>query len=319
MGTTIDFCYLLNKKGYAKAISKNKIQQRKAPVWVHIDYQKKENQKWLAEQNLSPSVLENLLDADTTPRYFKDEKGVLAVMRGINAKTESEDDMIAVHIWMSKNLLMTLSHRECPSIQQVVDRFITGSGPTSIQECFVALARQMNSQIEKTLVEIHEEGDSLEDAVISETTFKQDSILRHRLSRLRHKIVGLRRYLIPQREMMNKLVQDSVFEEQNKLNIQEIARDLTTVVSELDYAKDRSSVIQEELDAQTNIDISRTMYLMSLIMVIFTPLSFLTGLLGANVKGIPFGEHENGFLILSVVLVLFACVQVAIIKKAKWF
>ena len=137
--------------------------------------------------------------------------------------------------------------------------------------------------------------------------------------RLRHKIVGLRRYLIPQREMMNKLVQDSVFEEQNKLNMQEIARDLTTVVSELDYAKDRSSVIQEELDAQTNIDISRTMYLMSLIMVIFTPLSFLTGLLGANVKGIPFGEHENGFLILSVVLVLFACVQVAIIKKAKWF
>jgi len=321
MKVTTEFCYVLNGNGRAKpATLKSISHQTKEPVWVHIDYANEKNQEWLKKQKLSPAVLENLLDSDTTPRYFKERKGVLIVLRGVNAVADEEDDMIALHIWMTKNRLLTLSHRALPTIAKMVGEFRTGKGPTTIEDCFVELVRQMNGRIEKALVDITEEGDELEDAVIGETSFREDAELRHGLSILRHKIVGLRRYLIPQREMMNKLcTEESLFAQENLQQLQEVSRDLAAIVSELDFARDHSAVTQEELDSQTNIEMSRTMYLMSLIMVIFTPLTFITGLLGANVGGIPFGEHPYGFLAITLILIVIAVVQTLILKKVHWF
>ena len=321
MKVTTEFCYILNGNGRAKSATLKSVSHAtKEPVWVHIDYANEKNQEWLKKQKLSAAVLENLLDSDTTPRYFKDRRGVLIVLRGVNAVADEQDDMIALHIWMTKNRLLTMSHRALPTIAKIVNDFKQGKGPCSIEDCFVEITRQMNARIEKTLVDINEEGDELEDAVISETSFREDAELRHRLSVLRHKVVGLRRYLIPQREMMNKLSAEStLFDSENVQRLQEVARDLSAIVSELDFARDHSAVTQEELDSQTNIEMSRTMYLMSLIMVVFTPLTFITGLLGANVGGIPFGEHAHGFLAITLILIVIAIVQAWILKKVHWF
>ena len=321
MKITTEFCYVLDGRGKAKSASLQSVSsQTKMPVWVHIDYANEKNQEWLKKQKLSPAVLENLLDSDTTPRYFKEKRGLLVVLRGVKAEVNNEDDMIAVHIWMTKNRLLTLSHRALPTITKIVEDLKKGKGPKTIQDCFVELARQMNARIEKTLVNINEEGDELEERVIGETSFREDTVLRNRLSTLRHKIVGLRRYLVPQREMMNKLCMElSTFNEENLQQLQEIARDLAAIVSELDFARDHSAVTQEELDSQTNIEMSQTMYLMSLIMVIFTPLTFITGLLGANVGGIPFGAHPYGFLVITLILFIVAVVQAWILKKVHWF
>ena len=321
MKTTTEFCYVLDGKGKAKSISQKSVTNAtKGPVWAHIDYTDTKNQEWLKKQKLSSSVLENLLDSDTTPRYFKDKHGILIVLRGVNTGTNEPDDMIALHIWMTKNRLLTLSHRSLPTITNIISDFRCGKGPKTIHDCFVRLARQMNGRIETTLVSINQEGDELEEAIIGETSFREDTALRNRLSNLRHKVVGLRRYLVPQRDMMNKLCMEStIFEGENLKQLQELARDLSAIVSELDFARDHSAVTQEELDSQTNIEMSQTMYLMSLIMVVFTPLTFITGLLGANVGGIPFGEHPYGFLAITIILIIIAIVQAFILKKVHWF
>ncbi len=321
MKITTEFCCVLDGKGGAKSVPpKLTFSGEQKPVWVHIDYTNKKNQEWLKKQKLSTSVLENLMDSDTTPRYFKDKRGVLIVLRGVNVTSENQDDMIALHIWMTENRLLTLSHRSLPTITNIMTLLKKGQGPTSIQDCFVLLARQMNGRIEQTLVDINEEGDELEENIIGETSFREDKVLRNRLSELRHKIVGLRRYLVPQRDMMNKLsLESTIFDETNLQQLQELARDLAAIVSELDFARDHSAVTQEELDSQTNIEMSQTMYLMSLIMVVFTPLTFITGLLGANVGGIPFGEHPYGFLAVTLILIIIAIVQAFILKKVRWF
>lgn len=320
MRTTSEFCYVLDGNGKAKSVPLKDISNRmKAPVWVHIDYTETGSQEWLQKQKLSPTVLENLIDSDTTPRYFKEKKGTLIVLRGVNVTEDEEDNMIAVHVWMTKNRLLTLSHRRVPTIAKILNDFKKGKGPLSIEDCFVEIARQMNARIENTLVDINEEDDELEEAVILETSFREDANLRHRLSILRRKVVGLRRYLVPQRDMMSKLCAETeLFDQENLQQLQEVARDLSAIVSELDFVRDHSAVTQEELDAQTNIEISRTMYLMSLIMVIFTPLTFITGLLGANVGGIPFGNHSSGFLFITLILICLACFQAWLLKKIHW-
>ena len=60
------------------------------------------------------------------------------------------------------------------------------------------------------------------------------------------------------------------------------------------------------------------MYILSIISAIFLPLSFLTGLLGINIGGIPGAENENAFYIFSLILVFIISVQLTIFKKKRW-
>jgi zinc transporter len=67
-------------------------------------------------------------------------------------------------------------------------------------------------------------------------------------------------------------------------------------IEELDTIRDKVSLIQEELSNKLSEQMNKKMYVLSIISVIFLPLTFLTGLLGINVGGIPGAQNENAFL-----------------------
>jgi zinc transporter len=49
------------------------------------------------------------------------------------------------------------------------------------------------------------------------------------------------------------------------------------------------------------------------------PLTFITGLLGMNVKGIPAADHPHAFIIICSITIGLALLQGAIFKWKKWF
>ena len=77
--------------------------------------------------------------------------------------------------------------------------------------------------------------------------------------------------------------------------------------------------MQDEIANILSARLNRTTYLFSLIAAIFLPLSFLTGLLGINVAGIPGSSDPNAFLLACGILVAVVLVQIAIFKKLSWF
>ena len=64
--------------------------------------------------------------------------------------------------------------------------------------------------------------------------------------------------------------------------------------------------------------VNKKMYILSIISAIFLPLTFLTGLLGINIGGIPGSEDENAFYIFSTILLVIVSIQFYIFKKKKW-
>jgi zinc transporter len=60
------------------------------------------------------------------------------------------------------------------------------------------------------------------------------------------------------------------------------------------------------------------MYILSIISAVFLPLSFLTGLLGINIGGIPGAQNDNAFYIFTTILILIVTAQFMIFKKKKW-
>jgi zinc transporter len=89
-------------------------------------------------------------------------------------------------------------------------------------------------------------------------------------------------------------------------------------VEDLDAARDRAGVTQEELAGKLSEQMNNRMYVLSVIAGIFLPISFVTGLLGVNVGGIPGPENPWAFTVLTLLLVVITVVELLIFKHKRW-
>ena len=103
-----------------------------------------------------------------------------------------------------------------------------------------------------------------------------------------------------------------------KMQLRESAERTARYVEDLDAARDRATITQEELNNRLAERMSKTMYILSLVAAIFLPLGLLTGLLGINVGGIPGAEWKSAFIVVCIVLVGIAFFEYWIFKWKQW-
>jgi zinc transporter len=77
-------------------------------------------------------------------------------------------------------------------------------------------------------------------------------------------------------------------------------------------------VLQEELLSQIAQQQNARMYVLSVVAAIFLPLTFVTGLLGMNVGGLPGIDSPTGFLRSLVVMVVAAVGLLVFFRWKKW-
>ena len=316
------FALVLDKKGSAQKIPLSKVSTiLRNPLWIHLDSESLEGASFLKKNKTKDVVLEHLLSVETAPKCTRYHHGLMVTLRGLNVNKDADDDMVAVHIWMTRKHLITMANQPVAAVTALMDLLRRKKGPKTTGECLTQLAHLMIKTIKNSLADIAEKADDLEDRVIEEKGIRQDKKLREDLSHLRHLIVSFRRFLAPQQSVMQSLehVSEKLFNKEDRAHLHTLSRDLDFAVEKLNFARDHSSVTQDQLDAKTNTNISQIMYLMSMIMVIFTPLSFITGLLGANIGGIPFSDNPYGFLLICGILTGILICQISIIKKMHWF
>jgi zinc transporter len=105
----------------------------------------------------------------------------------------------------------------------------------------------------------------------------------------------------------------------HKVLLREVSDHITRHVEDLDALRDRGAVIQDELRNRISEDMNRTMYVLTVVASVLLPLSFVTGLLGINVEGIP-GSKDAPLAFWAVVAMLgaVACVQVWLFRRLRW-
>jgi zinc transporter len=89
-------------------------------------------------------------------------------------------------------------------------------------------------------------------------------------------------------------------------------------VEDLDSARDRAAVAQDELTGRLAEQTNKTMYVLSIVAGIFLPLGLLTGLLGINVGGMPGVDNPWAFTVVCVILVVTAIFEVILFRRKGW-
>jgi zinc transporter len=156
----------------------------------------------------------------------------------------------------------------------------------------------------------------LEEAVLT----KESHELRPMLASIRRDAIYLRRYMAPQREAIARLQSEKIswLADEDRVRLREVYDRLTRYLEDLDAARERAAVTQEELISRLSEQMDNRMYVLSIVAAIFLPLGFLTGLLGINVGGIPGAEYKASFAVFCMLLVGLIIVEIIIFRRKKW-
>jgi zinc transporter len=226
--------------------------------------------------------------------------------------------MVSLRLWLEPNRIITARHRRLMAINDIRERIRRGRGPHNSGDVLVEIAGRLVDRMSPVIEALDDAGDELEDHLLT----GERKEIRSRLAELRRQAIGLRRYLAPQREAMSRIQGEPIdwLDARQKARLREISDRVMRYVEDLDAIRERAAVIQDEVANRVSEEMNRNMYLLAIVATILLPLGFITGLLGINVDGLPGSKDAPwAFWMVASLLVIVVIVEVAIMRRLKWF
>lgn len=288
-------------------------------LWMHLDYSRPAVQAWMYRYSqLHELTVEALLQAETRPRCVVADNGLLIFLRGVNLNPGADpEDMVSLRIWMGEGRIYTLGLRHLLSLDDLRELMARGTGPEGQGDFLVMLVNLLLDRVGRVIDDLYDRVDELEESVLTVSGHEQ----RGELASIRRQAITLRRFLAPQREALNRLAAErsALFSNEHHLYLREASDRLTRFVEDLDAARERAGVVHESLVSNLTEQTNNRMYILSVIAAVFLPLSFVTGLLGINVGGIPGAESSLGFFLVVLGMLLLAVGLLGFFRWRRWF
>ncbi|MBU2966186.1 zinc transporter ZntB [Amphritea sp. 2_MG-2023] len=287
--------------------------------WLHFDYTHADTRQWISENSqLDQVVIDALLTEESRPRSTQVGDGLLIALRGVNASPGSDpEDMVGIRIWIDKTRIISTRRRYMLAAKDMTDALASGVGPTSPGNFLVMISAALMVRMQETINDTEDNVDSIEEELVSSSSYD----LRNKISAVRRIVISLRRYLAPQRDALLQMHQTRIpwLTEDDRQLLREVTDTLIRYIEDLDSARDRAAVAQEELSNRLAEQMNSRMYLLSLVAAVFLPLGFFTGLLGINVGGMPGAENPWAFWIVSGFMTITVGIQLWLFKRKNWF
>jgi zinc transporter len=288
------------------------------PVWIHIDFSDPAAVEWArSHSGLDETIVDAMMDPESRPRCLPHGQGALTMLRGVNMNPGARlEDMISVRIWLESGRVFTAARRRLRSLPEIRQDLDRGEGPRTPPLFLVGLIDRLNRYIGEAIELIEANIDKAEDEININRGLKSSSAF----NQLRRQTAQIRRYLSPQREALDRLsrITDPLFGADETVELREQLNRLTLGLEDLDLVRERALVAQEEFLSLLAHEQNARMLVLSIVAALFLPLSFLTGLMGMNVAGLPGTENPWSFWILVLLMLLTAAFIMGIFRIRKW-
>lgn len=311
------FAWMLDGRGGVKPLENTDVIDEAHPCWLHLNYVHHDSAQWLATTPLLPNNVRDALAGESTrPRVSRLGEGTLITLRCINGSTdERPDQLVAMRVYMDGRLIVSTRQRKVLALDDVVSDLEEGTGPTDCGGWLVDVCDALTDHSSEFIEQLHDKIIDLEDNLLD-----QQIPPRGFLALLRKQLIVMRRYMAPQRDVYARLASERLpwMSDDQRRRMQ----DIFPASPERFHPPSRQSVLYRRRfrqgRAQGDRHLARRTYTMSLMAMVFLPSTFLTGLFGVNLGGIPGGGWQFGFSIFCILLVVLIGGVALWLHRSKW-
>lgn len=286
-------------------------------IWEHIESVDEGGLALLRSRDSIPDVAANALVAtETRPRCDRIDDGALVNLRGLGeAETDDSDRLVSIRLWARQGKVQSVTRRPLAATAEVRAMMELGR-ILDPGDLVAAFARAISKKLDPEVAGLGDRLDDCESGLEPRHVYK----LRSAIASIRSEAIAFRRFVAPNRDALVTLAgldMDWIAEE-DRLHIREAADRFARMAEELEAVRERAALLHEQLTDMRGELIETRALLISIVALIFLPLTFVTGLLGMNVEGIPYAEEPWAFWGVTAFCILIALAVAAYFARMHW-
>ena len=308
----------LTDLGSKKYSSLDTVLGEQGPYWLHFDRPSKNLTQQISKKlNLSKQVRTILFSQEQRPRCIKVNNSYILIIQLIDIKNiqREGDDFPSLRFWITQENLLSICmgegdtsalHELHDEINSLADVTIT---PLT---CLATLLEDIAWHLEETAYSLDEKLDKIE------SNIKNIDEASTGIADIRQSIASIRRYVIPERDAIISLSHKVSSIPNAPISLfKEVSDSMIRESETIEMLRERATIIQDTLSNAIGGIANKRMYLLTLIMLIFTPAFFVMGLFSMSMP-VPGIHSVTTWWIVTLFIVLFTVIMLWILKRKKW-
>ncbi|HEX8215862.1 MAG TPA: CorA family divalent cation transporter [Allosphingosinicella sp.] len=285
-------------------------------LWIHLEGRDEADIAFVREHQEIPDIAAAALIAtETRPRCDEIEGGAIVNLRG-PGETDDSDRLVSIRLWVRRDRLTSLSRRPM-NATAAVTRLAEAGRIVDPGDLVAAYAREISRELDPQVAALGDTLDGCESELDAGNLYR----LRTSIAQIRNDAIAYRRFVAPDRDALLELARLGFdwLSEEDRLHIGEAADRFARMVEELEAVRERAALLHEQLTDLRAEQLDQRSLLISVVAFVFLPLTFITGLLGMNVEGIPYADEPWAFWGVVAVCLVLALAVLAFFAREHWF
>ncbi|HCT5837535.1 TPA: magnesium transporter CorA [Staphylococcus aureus] len=263
-------------------------------VWYDFDEPNEQENEWFkAHFNFNDLEVGDAINGMPRAKYKSYKDYQYLVFHSIMGSNYSP---IALNIFIQDNVLVTYHHQTLESLNKVVYKYMNTLDAEL--DCADVVILILDMMVDKYFNFVY----ALEDSVYH---FED----RHVDDRFNKMVM----------DSVFKLRSDLIIDNKHSLYIQHIDDHLIKQRNIIRTAQEMTNEIRENFESYTSFRMNSIMQVLTLVSVIFSPLTFIAGIYGMNFVNMPALHLHYGYYICLAVMFVIAVVLIIFFRRKKWF
>lgn len=286
--------------------------------WLHYCARHEGIEDILNDRLGLPMFISRAMVADETrSRAIVRPDGIMVLFKAMHQHDGANPEMmVSLRLWIEPHRIVSTREHDIDALLTIRDEMNAGNGPASTTDLLIDMIGHVYDEFDPLIDAMEVEIDALEALVEREET----EAVCGRLSALERRSAIFNRHLAPQSAIF-QLVGASrcpLVSDDDRDHLNELDSRLRGILESLRDLRDRALIIDQRIQRIEEFRQTRANLVFAVAATLFLPATFLTGLFGANVGGVPWLNEPKGFLFISIICLGLIGVSYALIRRGRW-
>lgn len=316
------FALLFSKTKQMRRVTLNELAELEledgAFYWVYLQRCAAQNREFLQRVGFADYDIDELLSLNDQPHCHGQEKGAFVTLNVFNELPSQESgDMDCARIWIDSKRVICVWKNPLDVFRILAESFVVRVPPVTPAEFWARFVLAIAARAEDMVEDLRDRIDHMEDVVLD----TGDHPWENELAQVRRLATIIRRAMLVHRDTLRnfEIEEFKWVDRTNKRRAREASERALRIAEEMDAVRERAEIVHDQVMFKRSEKTNRYTLMLAAIAMVFLPLSFITGLLGINVGGIPGSHDPLAFTVVTVALLALGGGLFAIVKWLRLF
>lgn len=225
----------------------------------------------------------------------------------------------ALNVFLKNNVLVTYHHKHFSSLMKVAKwNAYHHDGELDCADIVIHILDMMVDKYFDFVYDIEEKVYNFEDKHVDDALSKK---VMDNVFKLRSDLIKIKRVMFPMQELVETIKSEGnlIVDSKHSMYIQHIDDHLIKQSNIIRTSQEMTNEIRENYESYSSFRMNSIMQILTLVSVIFSPLTFIAGVYGMNFDNMPELRCHYSYYICLVVMLVIAIALIIFFRKKRWF